>query len=164
MTAVRTDAGHALDEDQVPEGDLLVLAVVPAALRLVGHVRDRDVEESHEILATATRRELQALALVLAALAREDATVVDVLEHCDPATRRQFALDPRLWPQEDLRRAHAAFNRRGRTMWAREGEREYQRRRTVRRREMDRVNREALLIRAAEARHATLVPSGRCGP
>lgn len=155
-----THAVDGGDDGSTPDGELLVLAVTPEALRLIGHVRARDVEDCHEVLSRANRQELQALALVLASLARENSTVGDVLEHCEPDTRRRFAADPRLWPQEELQRAHAAFNRRERTTWAREGEREYQRRRALRKRAMDRVNREALLIRAAEARQATFVPAG----
>lgn len=140
-----------------PEWDMTsqddrALAVLPAAAALVIAVKEHDPATSHEVLNTATREELQALAVVLAAMVPEDRGVASLLDQATPQQR--MIASPEAWTDEDLAYAHRTHNRLKANRlelpgWVVLGEREFQRRRHLRRKHMREVNARALAARTA---------------
>lgn len=139
---------------RAPSGmsDALVVSTVPHALRLAAAVRDHDVDTAHDVLTSLSPVALQALAVALASMVQEDASVDDVLVYCEPATRDRYASSPSSWSDTELRRLHAAFQRRDRrSPRVDAGESEYQRRTRAKRKARDDVNARALAFRAQQA-------------
>lgn len=114
-----------------PTHDHLTQQAVPLAAQLVCAVRD-DVTETHRLLLSldgATRAEVHALLVVLAAMVPDDRTTADLLAW---TTGKPIPADA-AWTVEDLRKAHAARVRGKSDPWTVNGERVYQARRHQRR-------------------------------
>lgn len=115
-----------------------VLTHAPTACALVCAVHDQDADATHEIL-DGVPADTAALLVLLARMVPDRKTLRELLapEPAGPDVQRNsdgiplFAED---WTDAELRKAHAAWNRRVHTRWSEEGEREYQRRRQARRR------------------------------
>ena len=126
-----------------------VIAHAPLARDLVDAVHARDPEKVHDVCARLDHAALTTTAILLAEIVgKEAAVVLDRLvgrdEHGVPAQREA-------WTADELRVAHAAFNRREMDPWTIAGEREYQRRRNQRRRRLVAANEAALKVRGGVA-------------
>lgn len=137
------------------------LAALPAATALVCAVEDRDEATCHEILTAASVTDLQAIAVVLAALVPTDRGVATLLAdeeapEDEPVTDPTVIKDPSDWTPKQLEQAHhdwtriRAANRRP-PAWVALGETEYQHRRAAREQYLHDVNAQALASRAAES-------------
>jgi len=99
-----------------PAGDDLIAGAEPHAAALICAVRDRDRDDIAEVLGPLDRRQLYALAVLLAAAYPDTRSLPELLAERD-------AVD-----EAALREAHSAYNRGVRTPYAVEGERAYKRR------------------------------------
>ena len=112
-----------------------VLTYAPTACALVCAVHDQDTEAAHELL-DGIPADIAALLVLLARMVPDDKPLSELIADADGIQRNAdgipvFAQD---WTDEELRAAHAAWNRREHTRWSEAGEREYNRRSQERRR------------------------------
>ncbi|WP_130011979.1 hypothetical protein [Serinicoccus sediminis] len=131
-----------------PEDLPLIKAVGPAVM-VAASVRAGNRDAATDQLADMTREDLETVALALACMTPDKAGFEQILGRCAVSTQRVYRTDATLWSQDEVREAHAAFARQVREPWVIRGEREYQRRRKLRQRELERANRAALEVRAA---------------
>lgn len=133
--------------------DEQVMNHFPTAAALICATHDRDIEAVHTLLGVLDLAALRSLVVLLADMVPDDRRPTELLrdrvkDADEPVIDRTIPKRREDWTPEALRAAHTAFgHHRDRTPWATLGEREYQRRRGERRREMDRLNRKALSIR-----------------
>ena len=135
--------------------DTEVMQHLPTAAALICGVHDRDTETVHTLLGALDPASLRAVIVLLADMVPDDKSPTELLtERAQdvPRTSDGVPLRREDWTDQECRDAHTAWtHRKERTPWAQVGEREYQRRRKVRRDEIKRVNRQALKVRMAKA-------------
>lgn len=131
--------------------DTEVMNHFPTAAALICAVHDRDEDIVHAMLRKLTGNDLRSIVVLLADMVPDDRRPTELLDRV-PRDSQGVPLRREDWTDQECRDAHTAWTyRKERTPWAQVGEREYQRRRKVRRDEMKRVNRQALKARMAKA-------------
>lgn len=128
--------------------DLPLIKATGTAVTVAAAVRAGNRDAAADQLADMTREDLKTVALALACMAPDKAGFEQILARCAVSTQRVYRTDATLWSDDECREAHAAFARREIEPWVRRGEREYQRRRGIRRRAREQANRAALELRS----------------